>query len=231
MAFASWQQAWAGRRWQRSSCASRSTGAGLQTCFPAIQCRPVEFVPLLLSLESMAFAEVLSWLLLISCVCVSCCCLTYTSQPGAPCRHPAERGAVLVLGCSEWQRDVLRQELQRMDSWGNLDQAAAQQLAAASQPAQQPPGDVPQVCRLLATRLELACCMSCRTWTAPITGHAPCLCSYCRQAISVIMLPDCLMRVLWSCLDPGTAQQLAAASEPEWQPPKIEAQGCSVAAS
>ena len=73
------------------------------------------------------------------------------------CRNPAERGAVLVLGCSEWQRDVLRQELQRMDSWGNLDQAAAQQLAAASEPAQQPPGDASQVCRLFATHLTAAC--------------------------------------------------------------------------
>ena len=161
MASASWQQGWAGRRWQRSSCASRSTGAGLQPWLHEIWCHPVVCAPSLLSLESKAWAEVLSWLLLISCACLSCCCLTYTRQPNVPCRNPAERGAVLVLGCSEWQRDVLRQELQRMDSWGSLDQAAAQQLATASEPAQQPPGSAPQVCRLLATRSELACCMSC----------------------------------------------------------------------
>ena len=105
----------------------------------------------------------------VSCACVSCCCLTGTRQPDVPCRNPAERGAVLVLGCSEWQRDVLRQELQRMDSWGSLDQAAAQQLAAASQPAQQPPGRAPQVCRLswLQTSCLPAACPAEPAWHPP----------------------------------------------------------------
>ena len=62
-------------------------------------------------------------------------------------------------------------------------------------------------------------------------GQTACMYSCCRQAIAAIMLPGCMVHVLLSCLDQGAAQQLAAASEPALQPPKIEAQVCSVAAS
>ena len=187
MAFASWQQAWAGRRWQRSSCASRSTGAGLQTCFPAIQCRPVEFVPLLLSLESMAFAEVLSWLLLISCVCVSCCCLTYTSQPGAPCRHllsaeqcwclaaASGRGMCYGKSCSAWTPGETWTRLPR-SSWpqphslhsspqemclrsaGSWLHASSLLAVCPAEPGRHPSRDTLHVCVATAGRPSLSSC-------------------------------------------------------------------------
>lgn len=50
------------------------------------------------------------------------------------CRHSAQNGVVLVLGCSDWQRSMLYRELHRMCNQQSAISASAQQDRLVSEP-------------------------------------------------------------------------------------------------